>query len=382
MTIKRQEKMNFREAIMRTFERKKIDRIVWQPRIRYWYNGNKVEKRSDEIRQEDIPYPVVPAKYRGKTPLQIYDILHASPRYPGEILGIGMFRTRIDPGAGIKDEVFNKNSNTVKITETPKGRLRTISRGGYPTEFPVKTPADCKVMEYILDNTKFEFNSEAFEKADRMFGERGVIQSFYPRSPFQSLIVSYMGARNTFLQLHRHREEIEGFMDAIDRWDDKMYDVLLKCPLRILNFGENIDANLASPKYFKRYLVPFYQKRIDRIHQAGKFCHIHIDGAIKPLLPLLDLVDFDGIEAATPKPQGDVEIDELKEGLGDKILLDGIPAVMFIPVYTKKQLEDITQKVLKAFSPNLILGVSDELPPTADIRMMELVTKIVENFKP
>ena len=34
------------------------------------------------------------------------------------------------------------------------------------------------------------------------------------------------------------------------------------------------------------------------------------------------------------------------------------------------------------FSPNLILGVSDEVPPTADIEKVKFVSKIVENFKP
>jgi hypothetical protein len=175
---------------------------------------------------------------------------------------------------------------------------------------------------------------------------------------------------------------MEAFMDAIAAWDDGMYEVLVKCPMKILNFGENIDANLASPKFFRKYLIPYYERRVKQLHRVGKFCHIHMDGAMKPLLPLLDELEFDGIEAATPKPQGDVEIDELKKGMGEKILLDGIPAVMFIPVYTEKQVRDFATKILETFSPNLILGVSDELPPTADIRLMELVSRLVENFQP
>ncbi len=374
--------MNFRELIMRTFQRKKIDRIVWQPRIRYWYTGNQVNKRPEEIRQGELPYPEVPAEYRGKTVLQVYDLLRASPRYPGEVLDIGLFRTRIDPDAGIKHVHFDEGGERITITETPVGKLRSKTRGGYPTEFPLKTPQDCKVMEYVLKHTEFQFDDEAYSKAEAAFGDRGVVQSFYSRSPFQKMIVEYMGARNFFIQLHRHQAEIEGFMDSIAEWDDGMYEVLVRCPLKILNFGENIDANLASPKFFQRYLVPYYERRVKQLHRVGKFCHIHIDGAMKPLLPLLSQLEFDGIEAATPKPQGDVEIDELRRAMGDKILLDGIPAVMFIPVYTDKQTRDFALRVLEAFSPNLILGVSDELPPTADIRKMELVSKLAEDFEP
>jgi len=372
---------SFRDLIIRTFERKQIDRVVWQPRIRYWYDGNQVWKAPEEAEGLTLPYPEVPEKYRGKTPLQVYDLLRASPRYPGEVLDIGVFRTSMDPSSGIEQRIVQKDGKTVRIVSTPRGEIRSVSRGGYPSEFPVKGPKDYPVVEYILEHTRFEFDAEAFEKADRMFGPRGVIQSFYPRSPFQSLVVEYMGAKNTFIQLHRNREQTERFMESIDVWLDGVYDVLARSPLPVLNFGENIDANIASPRYFKKYLVPFYQKRVDQLHRAGKFCHIHIDGAIKPLLPYLDLVDFDGVEAATPRPQGDVELDELKRGLGDKILLDGIPAVLFIPVYSKKHLAEFATEVLEKFSPNLILGVSDELPPTADIRGVELVSEIAERYE-
>jgi len=38
--------MNNRERILKTFqEKEKIDRIVWQPRIYYWYYGNRLKNR-------------------------------------------------------------------------------------------------------------------------------------------------------------------------------------------------------------------------------------------------------------------------------------------------------------------------------------------------
>jgi hypothetical protein len=373
--------LNFREATIRTFERKGVDRIVWQPRICYWYYGNQVSKLPGEIKQEDFPYPKVPDRYRGKSVVEVHDLLNASIRYAGEATGRGVFRTRLDPEADVRTESFQDHGSTVTITKTPVGTIRTVGRSGYPSEFPVKTPADCEVMKYILDHTVFSFDEEAFRIADEVFGPRGTVQSFYPRSPFQKMVVEYMGARNFFIQLHRHQEEMEAMMDHIARWEDHVYEVLVNCPLEVLNFGENIDANLASPKFFERYLIDYYNMRTRQLHRAGKFCHIHIDGAIRPLLPLLDQLEFDGIEAATPKPQGDVEIGELKEGMGDKILLDGIPAVMFIPVYTPDQLKRFTREILETFSPNLILGVSDELPPTADIRMVELVDEVVNDFE-
>ena len=63
------------------------------------------------------------------------------------------------------------------------GSLKEITRRGYHIEYPVKTLNDIKIIQYILADTEFEFDGEAFKVADREFGERGVIQTFYPRSP-------------------------------------------------------------------------------------------------------------------------------------------------------------------------------------------------------
>ncbi len=90
---------------------------------------------------------------------------------------------------------------------------------------------------------------------------------------------------------------------------------------------------------------------------------------------------FDGIEAATPVPQGDVTLDELKEAMGDTILLDGIPAILFLADRSYEEVEECATKVLELFSPNLILGISDEPPPGSDIEKVRFVSEIVDQFK-
>jgi hypothetical protein len=52
---------------MAVFEGKRSDKIVWQPRIDHWYDANK-------------KLGTLPAEYRGKELLEVYDDLRASPR--------------------------------------------------------------------------------------------------------------------------------------------------------------------------------------------------------------------------------------------------------------------------------------------------------------
>lgn len=382
--------MNTREGILRTFQRKKVDKIVWQPRIYYWYYGNRLKNKLPDGYEEKFlldsfynniqPYHGnVPERYRDRSMIQVYDDLNASPRYPQETLGINLFKVK---NRKVEIKSIDKREERVILHKTPAGNLKEVTRHGYHTEYPVKTLSDIRIMEYILEDTELEFDLNAFKVAEREFGERGVVQSFYSRSPLQTLIISYMGFENMIYALNDYPDKVRDFLRVIEKHEDKIYEVVLNSPLKILNFGENIDANINSPSLFEEYLIPYYKKRINQVHQKGKFCHIHMDGSLKPLLPLINKAGFDGIEAATPLPQGDVTLEELKDALGKTILIDGIPAILFLPQYSYENLEEFTIKALEMFSPNLILGVSDEVPPTADIEKVKFVSKIVENFKP
>jgi hypothetical protein len=107
-----------------------------------------------------------------------------------------------------------------------------------------------------------------------------------------------------------------------------------------------------------------------------------MDGSLKDLLPYFKELPFDGLEALTAHPQGDVTLEEIKNAIGEKVYLDGIPSILFLPQYTNEYVKKYTQKVLDLFSPNLILGVSDELSPNGDIRKIEMISEIVQDFEP
>ncbi|MHA1336339.1 MAG: hypothetical protein ACTSPW_11415 [Promethearchaeota archaeon] len=132
--------------------------------------------------------------------------------------------------------------------------------------------------------------------------------------------------------------------------------------------------------YFEKYLIPYYEKRVKQLHRAGKYCHIHMDGSLRDLLPYLADLSFDGLEALTPEPQGDVSLEELRDAIGNKIYLDGLPSVLFLPQYRLDYVKKFTLNLLELFSPKLIVGISDEMPPNGDMRKLEIVADIVKNF--
>jgi uroporphyrinogen-III decarboxylase len=167
--------------------------------------------------------------------------------------------------------------------------------------------------------------------------------------------------------LHDRTKEMARIFDQIDALSDALYEQLAVYDhAKIINIGENLHQALLSPRYFEAYYIPYYEKRLAQLHAGGKFCHIHIDGDFHDLLPYLKNMSFDGYEALTPTPQGDVTLEEMRDAIGEKVLLDGIPAIYFMPNVPREVLMACVEKLHTYFSPRLILGASDEVPQGCD----------------
>ena len=374
---------NFSELILKTFKHESIDKIVWQPRIMYWYQNNRVQSLTPEkyLAVEEF----VPKEYIGKNIKEIYKDINASIRYPQETFGFTLFHAIRKPNHQIKIKRKRLGHKTYLVkTTTPVGEINHVEKDTRTIEFPVKKVEDLKVMRYIEEQTDFFFSDTMYEKAKKEMEGFGIPISYYFRSPYMKCILDYLGFERTILFLRKYKQEMEEFFYHVETIDLENYKrVITKCPLKIINFGENIDQHLSSPPYFEKYLLEYYETRVKLLHDANKFAFIHIDGSFRQLLPYLSTMSFDGYEALTPPPQGDVPLEDIARALGDagKILVDGIPATLFLREFNESKLVDKTNKILDLFSPNLILGISDELCH-GDGRRLKTVSKIVDKFEP
>lgn len=357
--------IHWREMILAVFRGEDPGGVVWQPRLEFWFLMNRHRG-------------TLPQRYQGASLLDVYDDLGASVRYFTAPLRVVYERTKV------REE--RQGERLVRFWETPRGSLREVLRfnqfglTAYHEEYKVKGPEDLRVLEYILEDSHYAFDEERYRQDLERVGQRGVPQFYFRRSPLQALIIEHMGFPATVYALHDRPDVVERYIEVATRADDRMYEVLLASPVPILNLGENIDACLNPPPMFRRYHLPYYRQRVAQIKAAGKFCHIHMDGSLKPLLPFLREVAWDGIEAATPVPQGDVTLEELKEAMGDLVLLDGIPALYFLPHYSEETLVECVRELVRLFAPRLILGISDELPPDGSIERVRLVGEVLREF--
>jgi hypothetical protein len=357
---------DYAHAMLEIFAGKDPGMILWQPRIDFWYSVNKVRG-------------TLPAHMKDFSLLDLYDYCHASIRYFVDPLRVHYNNVQITR-KDLDDKLY-------QLTwETPVGILTEVLHyddyrlSAYNSEYRLKTAEDFKVLEYIRQNETWSWDHEAYERKVAHIGNLGVPQFYFRRSPVQGLFIENMGFENAILFMYDHPEVVERFIEVCAVSDEPMYAVLCQSPTPIMNFGENIDAYMDPPTIWRRHLIPYYRHRNAQLQKAGKYTHIHIDGAMRRLLKDISESPFDGIEACTPLPQGDVSIQEIKIALGTKVLLDGIPAVFFMDTFSFEDIRTCVRELADSFYPRLVLGISDELPPNADIERVRLVGEMIQDM--
>ena len=342
---------------LRVFQGEPIPHVFFQPRLEPWYDWQ-------------CRFGSMPAEYREMGLTGFYDSLGMSMRYVHYYTGAPSPVVRVLSPEVVMHERFTETDGT-RVYETPFGELVerhrfTVDETWRQVGFPVKRRDDLRALQWLFERITWSFSVSHFEQGSQVLGDRGEPQFWVPKSPYQALAQQWMKLEDLVYALADFPDEVESTMAAIDASYDPLYEQLTASgKVKIINFGENIHDQLFSPRYFERYLVPFFEKRSGQLRRAGIFTHVHIDGYFRSLLPYLRELPFDGYEALTPYPQGDVSLEELSEHIGAKVLLDGIPAVLFLPTYSREELMRTVEQVIALFHPRLVLGVSDEVPQAA-----------------
>jgi hypothetical protein len=362
--------MTFRQMNRAIFAGEPVPHVFFQPRIEPWYAWHNT-------------FHQMPPAYADMDIQTFFDDLDVSMRYVHYYTGMPSpivdhytpavkIREQFEGDVGWRTFETPYGDLTEKLHMTPDEVWRTV-------EFAVKAPGDLKALRWLYENRVYEFSSENFAQGAAFVGDRGEPQFWVPRSPYQALALDWMRYETFIYALTDSPDELVATFEVINRSYDELYRQLCAAEnLHIVNYGENVHAHLLPPSLFERYVLPWYEERSGQLRAAGKFTHVHIDGACKPLLPYIKDMPFDGIEALTPQPQGDVTVEEIAEAMGDKILLDGIPAVLFLDMYPREELMACVEQLVDLLHPRLVLGASDEVPEGANAEAMDRVRMIAQ----
>jgi uroporphyrinogen-III decarboxylase len=381
-----------RDRLTAVFKGGEPQKIVWWPRIKHWYDLNNSAN-------------TLPARYQGLYLDEIYRDLGVPPRqvWTGGLFGGGEYggyinlSTRegsdidvwVKPTKGLYYKDTPRNFIVTRY-ETPVGEMtqvvRRTERGTsiYPVEYYLKDQKSIEVYKYVLEQREYEFDWQYFRWGEKRYGDMIYPRAAMERAPLLRLVIDLMGLNKTVIWLWKYPEEMEELMELMLKDLEKQVEAYAGTPVIELSMSSNIHESLCSPIQFKKYMIPHLQRITEKIHAAGKYASAHWDGFVKTLLPLLRETGLDGVECVTPKPQGDVTLEEIKTHIIDqnKFLRDGIPAILFTGRYPIEELETFTRRILDYLgkSGRVQLGISDLLPANGDIERVRLVGEIVEEW--
>jgi len=363
--------MTRRELNLAIFEGT-TDKVLWQPRLETWINHHRAAG-------------TLPERFRDLDYFGIYDALGCSIRYAASA-GIEGYQEPAD----IERTAEQDGSFHITTVRIPSGELRTVHqdiwedgklRNRRIVDFAVKTPADLRILTELVERQQFRANVESFTAAAERLGHRGEPTVFLSSSGFTELIKAHAGLPDTIYLLYDHRDEVEVYLEACLRRDDRMIDAALQLPCKIFNLGDHATNEFTPPPILEKYLMPRWQHISERLNAEGRFVHTHWDGNSVTMLPYLQESGLDGVEALPVAPMGDMTLEQIKEAVKDNIVcLDLLPAIHFLSHFSLQETVDFARQVIDMFAPRLILGISDEISQVGEIEKVEAVGELVDSI--
>ena len=177
-------------------------------------------------------------------------------------------------------------------------------------------------------------------------------------------------------------DELAGTLAAVRRANDRAAGIAVASPAEILMIPENLSSEVVGPKFYEMFVRDYHETWTGRIREAGKFSCVHLDGTLKGLLRQVCGAGFTFLEAMTPAPVGDLEVERWAEWSGSAVLWGGLPGVYFTDKVPDAEFERHVRAVLAVMTsrPRYVLGVADQVPPDGLEERVRRVAEMVAMF--
>lgn len=271
--------------------------------------------------------------------------------------------------------------------ETPLGTIRrsrqwmdqTYAWG--ITEYGVRNERDLAVLARALGTRTFAPKWGHYLRWRDCVADIGVVYLPMPYSAMGQLLHYWMGIENVVYSTCDRPQELKEAVDRINRNNLQLIDLLCESPAEIVIMGDNFSSDVQPPHFFGQWSRAYYTEAIDRLHRAGKFVAVHIDGRLRGALNMIRETGADCADAVTPLPMGDLTPGECREEAGNKLILSGgVSPDLWLPgtdigSFERAVLDWIA---LKEKTPRLIANAGDQVPPGAPEDRIRLMRDMVE----
>ena len=328
--------MTPRERILGSLTGKSVDRVPWCPFLAYYWDKlpEATRLRGELAYQEDI----------GADPL-----LRGSGSYFSWRYGANVTR-REEHFIGGRREIFDTPVGSLTLVYYNSGVSRTSLLKGHP----IKTEEDLKVLMYMYESIEITENISAFEAYNKTVGERALLLplvGIMSKTAFQSMVETWFGTENLAYALEDYPQLVRECLEIMWAKDAETIRLANQTSAEALLFYEDSSTTNISPSMFERYTLPEINAWGKGLHKCGKLLVHHACGHLKALAPLIAQSEIDVLESVSPKPTGNIEIEEIARILPGRMALIGGIEPLFFEKCEMKELEDRVKYLLDAMRP-------------------------------
>lgn len=308
-------------------------------------NGNLVKRISDPCLRFPKPREMVP--------------LHE----PGET--VFTFRTPV----GCCELRYRTNEEVLRSSVRP-----------YLVKHILHSEEDFEAVLWILDHLEVVPDYAAFAAREAEIGREGFTVGMMDRVPYQRLVLDFMGEEHAFYEMVDNPRRFKYLLDILTVHAKETMRLALGSPALLVEFADNFDGMITSPRLFQEYCMPFMQEAADYMHGQGRFLGSHMDGNLKPLLHLIPESGLDVVESFSPAPLSPLSFAEAWEAWSGRVLIwGGIPSPLFeahVPVW---QLEDCVRDILDRVGDEgrIILGIADQAMGPTEAERVSRVSRML-----
>ena len=365
--------MTERERVLHILQKKQPDQLPWCADLTYWRFGLETDG-------------VYPAQYRDTWYDNGFQQLHRD-------LGIGFYLQGYEPFSAQHPHfeeswerqggrsIHRVRSKGRELTEVSEYSAKSYSWG--VVKHLVENAEELKFFCEMLADTVYTPSYELAEKRYETAGTNGVVLCYTPKSPLMQLVALASGVENFTYMLMDEEETVLDCLKQMERKFDEACELVVKSPAECIMIPENITSECVKPFY--ELMEGYHKKWTDRIRAAGKYSFVHQDGTVRGLIgELSKRSGFDVIEAVTPKPVGDITLEEARElVLPETIIWGGMPGGYFREDSTSDEEFDAHLMgciEIMTKSPNYVLGVADQVVPGSSERRLHRVRELVDLY--
>jgi hypothetical protein len=363
---------NMLDAFLAILRGETPSRLVWTADITYWIAGRQQDGTARPEWSTEEGYLRLHNEL-GVLPYYYYEKFWAAePRYDDKVElietkegGKSVRRFRAPAGELREESVYSPLSSSVGITK----------------HF-VESESDLDVMLDILRHRRLvPANLADWPERRRLWqGYGGLPCIGLPRSPLSAFFVEWAGVQNGSYLLADCPQKCDEVLRVMEEQEGPILDAVCELAPPLVHFPDNLSSDCTTGFYDAR-MAGGHRRRLDRLHAAGVRSAVHLDGTVRGLLPKLVRSGFDAIEALTPKPGGDLDVDEIRN-LADSetvVLWGGIPGVLFAPPYAWQQMILHLGRLIECWRGGpFILGVADQVPPDGNVEFCRRIAELIQ----